>query len=157
MPLRGGQCPNLAVIPIPQSRERNLALVPACNGKNRGEIPRWALSKVTLSTSFPRKRESTRHGSPLTRGRRRLLLSSPWVGRRPMTTRNDSSGRVRPSIKLGHYPNDGKRRQGAKKDVKIEGTNSTSPLESTKVSKNELKTNWFLRAKKANQSQNSGP
>jgi hypothetical protein len=115
------------------------------------------LSKVSLSTSFPRKRESTRLGSPLTRGRRRLLLSSPWVGRRPMTTRNDSSGKVRPSIKLGDYPNDQKRRQGAKKDVKIEGTNSTSPLESIKVSKNELKTNWFLSAKKANQSQNSGP
>ena len=30
-----------------------------------------------------------------------------------------------------------------KKDVKIEGTNSISALESTKVSKNELKTNWF--------------
>jgi hypothetical protein len=28
-----------------------------------------------------------------------------------------------------------------KKDVKLEGTNSTSPLESTKRSKNELKTN----------------
>jgi len=33
------------------------------------------------------------------------------------------------------------------KDVKIEGTNSTSPLESIKVSKNELKTNWFLMLK----------
>jgi hypothetical protein len=43
------------------------------------------------------------------------------------------------------------------KDVKREGTNSISPLESKKVSKNELKTNWFLSAKKANQSQNSGP
>jgi hypothetical protein len=42
------------------------------------------------------------------------------------------------------------RRQGAKKDVKTEGTNSTSPLESTKVSKNELKTNWFLSANMAN-------
>jgi hypothetical protein len=31
-----------------------------------------------------------------------------------------------------------------KKDVKLEGTNSTTPLESTKVSKNELKTNWFF-------------
>jgi hypothetical protein len=30
------------------------------------------------------------------------------------------------------------------KDVKIEGTNSISPLESTKESKNKLKTNWFL-------------
>jgi len=33
------------------------------------------------------------------------------------------------------------------KDTKIEGTNSTSPLESTKVAKNELKTNSILSAK----------
>jgi hypothetical protein len=42
------------------------------------------------------------------------------------------------------------------KDVKIEGTNSISPLESTKVSKNELKTNWFLSAKRAKRTQKSG-
>jgi hypothetical protein len=30
------------------------------------------------------------------------------------------------------------------KDVKLEGTNSTSALESAKVSKNELKTNWYF-------------
>jgi hypothetical protein len=43
-----------------------------------------------------------------------------------------------------------------KKDVKIEGTNSISPLESTEVSKNKLKTNWFLSAKKAKQTRKSG-
>jgi hypothetical protein len=32
------------------------------------------------------------------------------------------------------------------KNVKIAGTNSTSPLESIKASKNELKTNWFWSA-----------
>jgi len=37
------------------------------------------------------------------------------------------------------------------KDTKIEGTNSLSPLESTTVIKNELKTNWFFSAKKAKQ------
>ena len=89
---------------------------------------------------------------------RRCPKPAPERGRGKETRdRNDSSGKVRPSIKLGDHPNGEKRRQGAKKDVEIEGTNSTSPLESTKVSKNELKTNWFLRAKKANQSQNSGP
>jgi len=36
----------------------------------------------------------------------------------------------------------------AKKMLKIGGTNSTSPLESIKTPKNELKTNWFLSAKK---------
>jgi hypothetical protein len=39
-----------------------------------------------------------------------------------------------------------KRRKEARKcekDVKIEGTISLSPLESTKVPKNKLKTNWF--------------
>ena len=35
------------------------------------------------------------------------------------------------------------------KMLKIVGTNSTTPLESVKVSKNELKTNWFLSAKSA--------
>jgi hypothetical protein len=38
-----------------------------------------------------------------------------------------------------------------KKDVEFNGTNSISPVESTKVSKNELKTNWknvlFIRKK----------
>jgi hypothetical protein len=33
------------------------------------------------------------------------------------------------------------------KKLKIAGTNSISPLGSTKVAKNELKTNWFLSAK----------
>jgi hypothetical protein len=36
-------------------------------------------------------------------------------------------------------PNDFEKPGNFKKDVKIEGTNSASPLESTKVSKNELK------------------
>ena|SRR5208283_90032 len=39
----------------------------------------------------------------------------------------------------GAAPNDFERSGTLKKDVKIEGTNSTSHLESTKVSKNELK------------------
>jgi hypothetical protein len=50
----------------------------------------------------------------------------------------------------------GKKPGKCKKDVKIEGTNSISPLESTKVSENKLKTNWFLSAKKAKQTQKSG-
>ncbi len=33
------------------------------------------------------------------------------------------------------------------RDVKIEGTNSISPLASIKVSKNKPKTNWFFDAK----------
>jgi hypothetical protein len=37
---------------------------------------------------------------------------------------------------------DGRTGESAK-NVKIDGTNSTSPLESIKVPKNELKTNWF--------------
>jgi hypothetical protein len=40
-----------------------------------------------------------------------------------------------------------------KKDTKIEGTNPTSPLESTKVPKNKPKTNWFLHAKRPKQNQ----
>jgi hypothetical protein len=43
------------------------------------------------------------------------------------------------------------------KDTKIEGTNSITPLESAKVPKNELKTNCFLSAKKAQQSQKGSP
>jgi hypothetical protein len=47
-----------------------------------------------------------------------------------------------------------------KKDVNLEGTNSISPLESTKVSKNELETNWKngLRiGRKAQTKQKSDP
>jgi hypothetical protein len=50
----------------------------------------------------------------------------------------------------------GKKPGKCEKDVKIEGTNSISPLESTKVSKNKLKTNWFLSAKKAKQTRKRG-
>jgi hypothetical protein len=42
------------------------------------------------------------------------------------------------------------------KNVKIGGTNSASALESAKASKNELKTNWFLSAKKAKRTPKSG-
>jgi len=41
----------------------------------------------------------------------------------------------------------GKTRGKQKKDVKMERANPVSSLESIKVSKNELKTNWFLSAK----------
>jgi hypothetical protein len=44
----------------------------------------------------------------------------------------------------GNVPDTGR---NFKKDVKIEGTNSTSPLESAKVSKNELKTNSKIGGK----------
>ena len=48
----------------------------------------YALSKVTPTTSFPRKRESTASGvDPCFRGGDDGLLFG-WVGRRPMTTRN---------------------------------------------------------------------
>jgi hypothetical protein len=42
------------------------------------------------------------------------------------------------------------------KNVKIEGTNSISPVESVKVSKNELKTNWFLSARSAKRTPKNG-
>jgi hypothetical protein len=41
----------------------------------------------------------------------------------------------------------GKTAWKTEKDVTIERTNPVSSLESTKVSKNEPKTNWFLSAK----------
>jgi hypothetical protein len=47
-----------------------------------------------------------------------------------------------------------------KKDVNLEGTNSASPLESTKVPKNGLETNWEnaqLIGRKAQSKQKSGP
>jgi hypothetical protein len=43
-----------------------------------------------------------------------------------------------------------------KKILKIVGTNSISPLGSIKVPKNELKTNWFLSVKSADQSEKTG-
>jgi hypothetical protein len=58
--------------------------------------------------------------------------------------------------KLERSQQKGKKSGKCEKDVKIEGTNSISPLESTKVPKNKLKTNWFLSAKKANQTAKSG-
>jgi hypothetical protein len=50
----------------------------------------------------------------------------------------------------------GKKSGKCEKDVKTEGTNSISPVESIKVSKNKLKTNWFLSAKKPKQTRKSG-
>jgi hypothetical protein len=60
----------------------------------------------------------------------------------------------------GRKPESGRQKQKKtakpEKDVKIAGTNSISPLESTKVSKNELKTNWFLSEKEAKRSEKRG-
>ena len=47
---------------------------------------------------------------------------------------------------VGNQPGGGGNASESQKDTKIEGTNSISPLESAKVQKNELKTNWFLGA-----------
>jgi hypothetical protein len=58
--------------------------------------------------------------------------------------------------KLERGQQEGKKPGKCEKDVKIEGTNSISPLESTEVPKNKLKTNWFLSAKKAKQTRKSG-
>ena len=57
-----------------------------------------------------------------------------------MTTRNDGAFRAC------------RKRQGhgeGNKMLKIAGTNSATPLESVKVSKNELKTNWFSACKRS--------
>jgi hypothetical protein len=40
-------------------------------------------------------------------------------------------------------------KEEVRKRLKIVGTNSTTPLESIKASKNELKTNWFCMQKRA--------
>jgi hypothetical protein len=47
---------------------------------------------------------------------------------------------------VGNQPGGEGNASESQKDTKIEGTNSISPFESAKVQKNELKTNWLLRA-----------
>jgi hypothetical protein len=61
--------PLASVIPIPQSRERNLVLSPL--SREQSEIPRYAFSEITREASFARKRESTSswaHVDPRLRG-----------------------------------------------------------------------------------------
>ena len=58
----------------------------ATRGTPRMEILDHARSKITRDASFPRKRESTRRGSPIARGRRGFSI--PGVGQRPMKTRS---------------------------------------------------------------------
>jgi hypothetical protein len=54
---------------------------------------------------------------------------------------------------VGNWPGGSGNTSKSEKNTKIVGTNSISPLESTKLPRNELKTNWFLSAKEAKRTQ----